>query len=124
MARLVRTLDIVIRLLAASALSLGVAFWLGYARSLTGLHMLLGTALIICLWTLAGVVWKSVGRTGLVALAVAWGLAIWPFGLLHAAILPGPSHWVIAVVHAAAGAFTVVIGRQLANASLTERRPR
>jgi hypothetical protein len=117
-------LDILIRLLAAAALMLGVAFWFGYARSLTRLHILLGTALIICLWMLAGIVWKRAGRTGLVALAVAWGLAIWPFGLLHAAILPGPAHWVIAVAHAALGAFTVVLGRQLASASLTERRSR
>jgi hypothetical protein len=122
MIRLVRILDILTRVFAAAAFILGVAFWFGYARSLTRMHIGLGTALIICLWMLAGIVLKKGGRTGLVALAVVWGLAIWPFGLLHAAILPGPWHWAIAVVHVAVGALTIVIARQLANASGTERR--
>jgi hypothetical protein len=116
MTRLAGIVNILVRVFAVAALVLGVAFWFGYGRSLTRLHMGLGTALILCLWMLAGLVWKNAGRPGLVVLAVVWGLAIGPFGLVHAAILPGPWHWVIAVVHAAAGAYTVVIGRQLANA--------
>jgi hypothetical protein len=121
MTSLVRVLNMALRVIAGAALSLGVAFWFGVARTLTVWHMMLGTALVVCLFTLAGVVWARAGRTGLVALAVAWGLFTWGFGLAHAAILPGSWHWLVAVAHPAAGVLCVVLGRQLATAYLATR---
>jgi hypothetical protein len=124
MTSLVRVLNVALRVIAGAALILGIAFWFGLARALTVWHMVLGTALILCLWVLAGVVWMHVGRTGLVALAVAWGLFTWAFGVVHAAILPGPWHWLVAVSHPAAGVLCVVIGGQLATAYFDHRSVR
>jgi hypothetical protein len=121
MTSLVRVLNMALRVIAGAALMLGLAFWFGFARSLTVWHMGLGTALIVCLWVLAGVVWAGAGRTGLVALAVAWGLFTWGFGVVQAAILPGPWHWLVALGHPAAGVLCVVIGGQLATVYLDKR---
>jgi hypothetical protein len=121
MTSLVRVLNVALRVIAGAALLLGIAFWFGLARALTVWHMVLGTALILCLWALAGVVWARVGRTGLVALAVAWGLFTWGFGVVHPAILPGPWHWLVALGHPAAGVLCVMIGQQLATAYFGNR---
>ena len=121
MTSLVRVLHVALRVIAGAALILGIAFWFGLARALTLWHMVLGTALILCLWALAGVVWARVRRTGLAALAVAWGLFTWAFGVVHPAILPGPWHWLVALGHPAAGVLCVLIGRQLAAAYFDTR---
>jgi hypothetical protein len=47
MSRLVQVVYIASRIFAATALSLGLAFWLGYARSLTRVHIALGTGLVV-----------------------------------------------------------------------------
>jgi hypothetical protein len=124
MTSLVRVLNVALGVIAGAALILGIAFWFGLARAWTLWHMVLGTALILCLWALAGIVWAQVGRRGLVALSVAWGLFTWVFGVVHAAILPGPWHWLVALGHPAAGVLCVVIGRQLATAYFDHRSVR
>jgi hypothetical protein len=121
MTSLVRVLNVALRVIAGAALILGIAFWFGLARALTVWHMLLGTALILCLWALAGVVWARVGRTGLVAVAVVWGLFTWAFGVVHPALLPGPWHWLVALGHPTAGLLCVLIGQRLASAYLDAR---
>jgi hypothetical protein len=75
MPRLTHVLNMLIRVFAAGVLILGLAFWFGYARSFTRLHIGFGTGLVMCLWLLAGIVWKSGGHNGLMAFAAPWGLA-------------------------------------------------
>jgi hypothetical protein len=121
MLRLAHVLNIVIRVLAATALILGVAFWLGYARSFTRVHIAIGTGLVLCLWVLAGIAWRNSGRIGLAVLAVAWGLGTWLFGFMHGGLMPGSLHWGVATTHLATGVIAVVIARLLAS-GLTDRR--
>jgi hypothetical protein len=121
MLRLAHVLNIVIRVLAATALSLGVAFWLGYARSFTLLHMAIGTGLVLCLWVLAGILWRRGGRLGLATFATAWGLGTWLFGFTHGRLMPGSLHWIVALTHLATGVVAVVIAGQLVSA-LTDSR--
>ena len=117
MSRLSNVLNILIRVFAASALILGLAFWFGYARSLTQLHIGLGAGLVLCLWLLAGIVWKNGGHNGLVVFAAAWGLASVLFGVTHGRLLLGPEHWVLEVAHLSLGLLTILIARQLVNAT-------
>jgi hypothetical protein len=124
MTSFVKVLTIGLRAIAGAALLLGVAFWLGYARELTRVHMGLGSLLILCLWILTIVVWVGARRHGLAALAIAWGLATWVFGLFQAAILPGPWHWVVEVAHPASAIVAVAIGGQLASVYLRDRSTR
>jgi len=115
-----RLLNILIRLCGAGALVLGLAFWLGYARSLTELHIGLGIGLVVLLWAMAGVAWKSAAsRTGLIAFAAGWGLVAWTFGVTHGQILRGSFHWMIEVAHLVVGGLAIAIGGQLASAVAT-----
>src|SRR5262245_39305269 len=109
-----RFLSILLRVCGAGALALGLSFWLGYARSLTQLHMAFGFGLVASLWGLAGIAWRTSARNGLAGFAAAWGLVMWIFGFIHAQILPGSSHWVVQVAHLAVGGIAIGVGGQLA----------
>ena len=72
-----RVLNIMIRVCGSAALVLGLAFWLGYARSLTLLHIRFGMAIVLSLWALAAIAWWKTTRRSLALFATAWGLATW-----------------------------------------------
>jgi hypothetical protein len=74
MLRFAHVLNLIIRVLAATALILGVGFWRGYARSCTRLHIAIGISLVLCLWVLAAIAWRNGARNHLVVFAGAWGL--------------------------------------------------
>jgi hypothetical protein len=121
MLRLAHVLNIVIRVLAATALLLGLTFWLGYARSFTRLHIAIGSALVLCLLTLAGILWRDGRRPGLATFAAVWGLGTWLFGFAHGRLMPGSLHWIVAVTHLATGVLAVVIAHQLVS-TITDPR--
>jgi hypothetical protein len=112
----VRVLDILIRAFGAAALVLGLAFWLGYARSLTQLHIGLGIGVVLCLWAVAWVAWRNRRRRGLAAFAVACGVINWVFGLTQSTALPGAFHGVVEVAHLGLGVITIGVGVTLATA--------
>jgi hypothetical protein len=89
---------------------------LGYAKSLTQLHIGFGIGLVVCLWALAGIAWRNRARRGLVAFTVAWGLFSWVLGLTQNQILPGSLHWLVEAAHLAAGVIAMGIGGQLVTA--------
>jgi hypothetical protein len=124
MTSFVNVLNVSLRAIGGAALLLGVAFWFGYGRELTRVHMGLGSLLILCLGVLTVVVWVRVRRHGLAALAIAWGFATWAFGVFQAAILPGPLHWVVQTLHPASAVVAVMIGGQLASVYVRERPAR
>jgi hypothetical protein len=111
-----RVLNLLIRALGAGALALGLAFWLGYARSLTQLHMGLGIALVLSVWAVSLIAWRTTGRGGLAALGAACGIISVPFGVAQAAILPGAFHWVVQLAHLVLGAIMIGVGSRLAAA--------
>ena len=116
MATSARVLSIVSRACGGAALLLGLAFWMGYGRSFTRLHMFFGIALVLTLWALAAVAWKSTARRDLAVLAVVIGLIGWAFGITQALILPGPLHWIVQVAHLGVGVLMVALGERLAAA--------
>src|SRR5262245_40275622 len=111
-----RVLTVLNRAFGAGAFILGLAFWLGYARSLTRLHIGLGIGLVLCLWLVSWIGWRRTHKTGLATLGVACGLISWIFGVIRSGIMPGAFHWVLEVTHLALGALMVVIGVLLAAA--------
>jgi hypothetical protein len=109
-----RLLLLFLRAFGGTALLLGLTFWLGFARSLTALHMRLGIALVLCLWAMSVIAWWNTARLGPSAFAAVYGLAVLLFGVMHAAILPGAFHWIVQLAHLALGVGAVAIGGQLA----------
>src|SRR5262245_46480710 len=90
-------------LLGLTQLVLGVFFWAGHLQQLIPLHMVLGVAFVLGLWTIAILSWAAGGSRPLAVVALLWGLVIVAFGMTQAQILPGPYHWVIRVLHLAVG---------------------
>ena len=111
-----RVLNLLIRALGAGALALGLAFWSGYARSLTQLHMVLGLGLVLSVWVVSWIAWRKTGRVGLPLLGAACGIVSLPFGVAQAAILPGAFHWVVELAHLALGVIMIGVGSRLAAA--------
>src|SRR5262245_49829501 len=111
-----RFFNILLRVCGTGAMALGLAFWLGHARSLTQLHMAFGFGLVASLWALAAIAWRNEARNGLARFAAAWGLVMWVFGVIHGQILPGSFHWVVQVAHLVVGGIAIAVGGLLARA--------
>ena len=115
MRKTARLLEALLRLCGSAALLLGLAFWLGYGRSLTWLHIRLGTAVVVLLVAIAGLAWRAAG-VRLVALAVGWGVLVWFLGMRQGRTLPGSFHWVVEVAHLVVGIGAIALGERLAAA--------
>jgi hypothetical protein len=118
-----RVLNITIRVCWGAALALGLAFWLGYARSLTMLHIRFGIGVVLSLWALAVIAWWKTTRHNLALFATAWGLATLVFGMTQIQLMPGPFHWIVEVAHLGVGVVAIALGAQLANAITLGRTP-
>lgn len=92
---------------------LGVLFWTGHARSLVGIHMLIGIILVLALWTLCVLAARAGVSGGLVALAAIWGLIVVILGVAQSGILPGPAHWVIELAHLLVGLVAIGLAEVL-----------
>jgi hypothetical protein len=103
-----------VRVLLWIQLVVGALFWIGTARSLVPIHMLLGLLLVIALWILAFVAARAGVNATLVALAVVWGLIVAVPGMEQTRLLLGPSHWVIQVLHLLVGLAAVGLAEVLA----------
>src|SRR5262249_5081109 len=116
-----RLFNIFIRVCGAGAFLLGFAFWCGYARSLTWLHMGFGIGLVVSLWVTAGIAWRNTAPAALVAFAAACCLGTSVPWVTPARILPGSVHWVVQVAHLAVGVVAVFVGTRLAE-GVADRR--
>jgi hypothetical protein len=109
-----RVAQMLMRGLGTVMLVLGLLFWTGNALTFITLHMLLGLALVLTLWTLAGLGLRAGVHPGLVLLAVAWGLVVPVLGMTQDQLLVGPFHGVIQVVHLLVGLAAIGLGELLA----------
>lgn len=112
-----------IRLLGLIMIVLGLLFWMGTALNLIGLHMLLGMALVLLLWTLAILAARSGVSLGLVGLGIAWGVIVVALGMTQTRLLPGDFHWVIKLLHLLVGIGAIGIAERLAGSALRTGAP-
>jgi hypothetical protein len=117
--RIAMTVDrVVIRVLGTALIILGLLFWTGNALALIPVHMLLGLALVLGLWTQAGLAARAGEQPGLVALAIAWGFVVPLLGLTQDALLPGPAHWLVKLLHLLVGLTAIGLAELLARRGL------
>lgn len=114
-------LGLLIRISGGCALALGLAFWLGYARSLILLHIGFGMGLALSLLAVSWIAWMRTGRGGLAAFGAAWGIFMWALGIIQPQILLGSLHWIVELAHLLAGMIAIGVGGQLATA-VSQRR--
>jgi hypothetical protein len=107
----IRYASAVLTLSGVLALILGLLFWFGAALDLVSLHMLLGLLAVGALW-LIGIsqfYFPSGSRLiGLAALVV--GALTAALGLYQSALMLGPSHWIVRVIHLLLGVLTIGLG--------------
>ena len=114
----------VIRVTGPVQVGLGLLFWAGLALALLPLHMVLGLAFVVALWTLAALAALHGLRPVLVLLAVGWGLILPAFGVVQTRLLPGPLHWTIRTLHLLIGVVAMVMAARLVRfIRQTDRRP-
>ena len=106
--------QMLVRIAGLIQIVLGVLFWTGNALTFISIHMLIGSALVLLLWSLAGIaLWAGANR-GLAALALIWGLVVVALGMTQNQLLPGPAHWVIQVLHLLVGLGAIGMAERLA----------
>jgi hypothetical protein len=114
MKTLVNILDIFVRADAVVLIVLGVLFWTGNADALIPVHMLLGIALVLALWILAGIAATAGVNRVLVAVAFVWGLITPALGLTQTRLLPFDGHWIIQILHLLVGVTAIALAQMLA----------
>jgi hypothetical protein len=112
----------IVRLAGITQIVLGALFWMGRGLTYIPLHMLIGFVVVLGLWTLAILALFARAHLGLVGFALLWGLALPALGMTQAAILIGPWHWIIRVIHLVMGLIALGVADRLASHILRPRR--
>jgi hypothetical protein len=97
----------------ALLLVLGLIIWTGHGDRLIGIHALLGLVLVLSLWAIAATAARTGVSIGLVALAVAGGLAAPILGGVQDRLVTGGWHWTIQVLRLAVSMGVIAMGRLL-----------
>lgn len=106
-------LQMLIRLSGVILIILGGLFWSHSALHWMGLHMILGFVLVLALWVLALLGARAGVSTGMVGVALVWGLLVVIVGVKQTSLMPGPAHWVIQVIHLILGLGAMGLGEAL-----------
>lgn len=97
----------------AVLLILGLIVWTGSADALIPVHASVGTLLVLSLWTIAFIAYRSGLPIQIPAAVIAWSLAVVALGMTQDAILEGDWHWTVQVLHLVVSMSLVAIGQGL-----------
>jgi hypothetical protein len=108
----IRFASILLRVFGILAVILGLLFWTGNGLRFIPVHMLLGLLVVLLLWIVGvGQAFSSGGSWMLAIGALALGALTILLGLRQSALLPGPFHWVIQLIHLLLGVLSVGVGQ-------------
>jgi hypothetical protein len=110
-----------VRACGAVLIVLGILIWTGHFDQFTDVHKFFGIVLVLGLWTLAFLGARAGVPTGLVVVAVVWGLIAPALGLTQENILVGGWHWVVQVLHLLIGLGAIGLAERLG--SMIKARP-
>jgi len=94
-------------------LILGLTIWTGSADALIPVHAAVGTVLVLSLWTIAFIAFRSGLPVRVPAAVIAWSLLVVGFGMTQDRILEGDWHWTVQVLHLVVSMSLVAIGQGL-----------
>jgi hypothetical protein len=107
----IRIASVVLSFAGLLALILGLLFWTNSALNLIQMHMLLGLLAVGALWVIGiGQAFSRVGSWLLAACALVVGAAMIIIGLNQSALMLGPFHWVVQILHLLLGLLVIGIG--------------
>jgi hypothetical protein len=108
---IIRYAAMILSVAASLALLLGLLFWAGIAMNFISLHMLLGLLAVAALWLIG--VGQAIVKGGSWAIAIVVlviGALTLYVGLYQSAMMVGPAHGVIQVIHLILGVLIVGLG--------------
>jgi hypothetical protein len=105
---------ILARVTGLTQIVLGLVIWIFDPDAVIPVHIAVGLALVLSLWTLAFLAAEAGVSRGLVILAVFWGFLAPVLGLTQGQLLVGDAHWVIQVVHLLVGLGAIGLADTLA----------
>jgi hypothetical protein len=108
----------IVRVSGTLQLVLGVLFWTGHAYAYVPVHIINGAIIVLTLWTVAVLALVARTRRGLAVFGLLWGLALPAFGIHQAAVLVGPLHWIVRVLHLLMGLAAMGVAGTLGQAIL------
>ena len=104
----------VVRFCGTVQLLLGALIWFAPRRNYVPPHMLTGVILVLALLALSVFGLRTRVRPPLAVFTMLWSLALPAFGVAHARLLIGPSHWILRVTHLLMGVIAIALGQRLA----------
>ena len=103
----------VVGVTGVTQVALGVLFWGGRAYSLVPLHMAIGLAFVLAVWTLAALAARAGVKRGPVVLGALWGIVVLALGMTQGRLLLGPAHWVVKLLHLLVGVAAMALAARL-----------
>jgi hypothetical protein len=104
----------IVRVTGMVQVVLGLLFWSNRAFALVPVHMAIGLAFVLGVWTLAGLAARARSGTALVLFTTLWGIVVLVLGMTQGSLLPGREHWVVKALHLAVGIVAMVLANRLA----------
>jgi hypothetical protein len=107
----IRIASVVLSFAGLLALILGLLFWTNSALNLIPLHMLLGLLSVGTLWVIGiGQAFSKSGSWLIATCALVVGATLIILGLNQSALMLGPFHWVIQIIHLVLGLLVIGMG--------------
>jgi len=107
----IRIASIALSFAGLLALILGLLVWANHGLNLIQMHMLLGLLAVGALWVIGIGQTFSKGGSWLIAVcALVVGAAMIIIGLNQSALMLGPFHWVIQILHLVLGLLVIGMG--------------
>ena len=106
--------QMLVRLCFVVLLVLGIAFWTRHGLSLIPLHMIVGIVLVLGLWLTSLLAAVARAPLGLALTGLIWGVVVIALGMKQMTLLPGPSHWIVQVIHLLVGIGAIALNERLA----------
>ncbi len=107
----IRIASVVLSFAGLLALILGLLIWTGSASNLIQMHMLLGLLAVSALWVVGiGQAFSKGGSWSIAICALIVGAIMIILGLNQSALMVGPLHWVIQIVHLVLGLLVIGLG--------------
>lgn len=104
----------IVRITFLIQLVLGIMIWTGNFDNLIGIHTLDGLIFVVALIVMGVLAAVARVQPALVAGLIVWAVVVVALGLTQERLLPGPSHWVIQVVHLLVGMAAIALGEMVA----------